>query len=441
MNNVLVKPRERNAILKSLRAGVVPSIGLQHIQVGRKDEIQALLTELEQIREGSAGFRFVVGRVGAGKTFFLNLIRLLAIEQKFVVLQADITPDRRLYATGGQARALYSELMRNLAIRTKIEGGALEAVVSGWISEVDREVRASGGNDETVSEAIDKRLRSLAVGVNSDDFISVIRKYLEGYLKQDADLQSAALRWLRAEYGTKTEAKAELGVRNIIDDSRIYDYLKLFAQFTVLAGFSGLVVSLDEMVVFSHGLNHPQARNQNYEMILRIVNDCLQGQVSNLMFLFAGTDDFLNDKRRGIKSYQALASRLADNQFAVGGLKDFSGPVITLANLTREDLYVLVSRIRAVFDSSTPGRQIITDEGMQQFLDHCVTTLGAEFYMTPRDAVKQFVGLLSVLEQNPTANIGDLLKRSTVEKPAVISSVAGSQPPPRDKDDMASIQL
>lgn len=440
MNSTPVKPRERDAILKSLSVGIVPRIGLQHIQVGRKDEIQAIMSDLERVRDGSASVRFIIGRYGAGKTFFLNLIRALAIKQKFIVAQADVTPDRRLHATGGQARALYSELMRNLSIQAKPEGGALEAVLSGWISEVDHEIRSAGGDDTAVKKSIDQMLKPLMEYVNSFDLISVVHKYLEGFLNQDAELQTAALRWLRAEFTTKTEAREALGVRTIIDDANIYDYLKLFAQFGVMAGYSGLVVNIDEMGVFSHRLNHAPARNSNYEMILRIVNDCYQGHVPNLAFIFAGTDGFLEDKRRGIYSYEALASRLADNRYATAGIKDYSGPVIRLANLTAEDMLVLMHRIRTVFDSVSPGRQVIGDDGIQGFLNDCARRLGADFFMTPRDAVKAFVGLLFVIEQNPQLPLSKLLERVPLQKtPDSTEPVAPGAVD--DKDNLTTINL
>jgi hypothetical protein len=410
-----IKPREREAILQSLRAGVVPRIGLQHIQVGRKDEVAAILKDLDTIMQGGAGIRFIVGRFGAGKSFFLNLSRIVALEKKFVVAQADITPDRRLHASGGQARGLYSELMHNLASRTKPDGGALPGIVEKWVSGLDYDMRSKGASDADILKAIPEKLAVLQDMVSGYDFAHVVRKYFEGFLTHNDEQMASAIRWLRAEYSTKTEARQDLGVRSIIDDQGIYDYLKLLATFVRMAGYAGLLVNLDEMAVLSHRLNNSQARNGNYEMVLRILNDCLQGSVTGLGFVFAGTDAFMDDKRRGLASYEALATRLAANTFAAQGLKDYSGPVIRLTNLTPEDMYVLLHNIRNVFAGGDASRYLVSDEGIVSFLEHCAKTLGAEFFRTPRDSVKGFVGFLSVLEQNPGTDWKAVLGQTTLD--------------------------
>lgn len=447
-----IKPREKTAILQSLRAGVVPRVGLRHIQVGRKDEVGAILNDLEKVDGGSATVRFIIGRFGAGKSFFINLARMVALEKRFVVVQADVTPDRRLHATGGQARGLYSELMRNLAIRSKPEGGALANLVELWVSDVDYQVRQSGADDTEVARAIHERLKPLQEYVSGYDFAAVLSKYLEGFQNHNEQLMAAALRWLRGEYGTKTEARQDLGVRSIIDDADIYDYLKLLAAFVRMAGYAGLLVNLDEMGVLSHRLNNSQARNANYEMILRILNDCLQGNVAHVGFIFAGTDAFLDDKRRGLHSYEALRTRLADNAFAVGEFRDFSGPVIRLPNLTLEDMFVLLHNIRDVFALGEPTNYLVPDEALVGFMEHCTSTLGSEFFMTPRDAVKGFVGFMSVLEQNPEADWKSLLSGTqferTVDPEAEIVEEgetavpdSGPQATAPDGDDLATFRL
>lgn len=456
-----IKPRERGAILQSLRAGVVPRIGLQHIQVGRKDEIAAILKDLDTVTQGGASIRFIVGRFGAGKSFFLNLSRIVALEKKFVVAQADITPDRRLHATGGQSRNLYSELMHNLASRTKPDGGALPGIVEKWVSGLDYDMRSKGASDADILKAIPEKLTVLQDMVSGYDFAMVIRKYFEGFLTHNDEQTASAIRWLRAEYSTKTEARQDLGVRSIIDDQSIYDYLKLLAAFVRMAGYSGLLVNLDEMGVLSHRLNNSQARNANYEMVLRILNDCLQGSVAGLGFVFAGTDAFMDDKRRGLASYEALATRLATNTFAAQGLKDYSGPVIRLTNLTPEDMYVLLSNIRNVFACGDASRHLVPDQGIVAFLEHCSKTLGAEFFRTPRDSVKGFVGFLSVLEQNPGTDWKGVLGQTKLEitPPDDADATVAEEPPtalqasdgnatipaalesPKKDDDLATFKL
>ncbi|WP_425619076.1 ATP-binding protein [Anatilimnocola sp. NA78] len=402
--------RERTAIIQSLKAGVVPAIGLPYIQVGRKEEVEALVKDLQIVEEGSSTVRFIVGRFGSGKTFFLNLIRNVALQRKFLVLQADITTDRRLYGTGGEGRALYAELMRNLATRAKPEGGALQSCVERWVGEIDHEVKSAGGNAEDTRGQITKRLRGLQDLVSGFDFATVMTKYYDGYHNHNDDLQDKALRWFRGEYGTKTEARDALGVRTIIDDSNSYDYLKLWAAFARLAGYKGLLVNIDELVVLSHRLTNTTARNKNFEAILKIINDCLQGRAEGLCFLFAGTDECIEDKRRGLYSYEALQTRLAPNRFASDDRRDYSTPVIKLQNLSPEDCYVLLSNVRAVFAGGDVAKQLIPDEGIVGYLQDCQQRMGAAYFQTPRDTVRDFVNLLGILEQNASTKWQDLLR-------------------------------
>lgn len=405
----IIKPRERTAIIQSLNAGVVPRIGLHHIQVGRADEIKAVLTDISKIKEDSASIRFIIGRYGSGKSFFLNLSRSVALEQKLVVTQADITPDKRLHASDGKARQLYAELMHNMSTKAKPEGGAMVSVVEKWISDLDFALREEGKDHNEITKSIYHKLKPLQDLVSGYDFATTIAKYYEGYNSQNEVLQGSAIRWLRGEYATKIEAYQDLGVRSIISDSTIYDYLKLWGSFVHMAGYHGILVNIDEMGVLSHRLNSSQARNANYEMILRILNDSLQGNVKNIGFMFAGIDEFLSDRKRGLMSYEALARRLAENEFAKDGRKDFSGPVIHLENLSPEDMFVLLHNIRNVYASGDSTKYLISDEGITGFMTYCARTLGSEFFMTPRDIIKKFVGFLAVIEQNPQTSWQELL--------------------------------
>lgn len=411
----MIPTRERNAIIQSLAAGVVPAVGLHHIQVGRNDEVQAVVRDLDQIGAGGAACRFIVGRFGSGKTFFLNLLRTVALQRKFVVAQADVTTERRLHGSGGQAQSLYAELMKNLSTRSRPDGGALPNILERWIGDVDHEVRERGGAADDVRREVLNRLKPLQDLVSGYDFANVVAKYYEGFANHDEGLQQAAIRWLRGEYPTKTDARKDLGVRSIIDDEAFYDYLKLFAGFARLAGFAGLLVNIDELVVLSHRLNNTVARNNNYEAILRIVNDCLQGRAVGVGFLFAGTPECLEDRRRGIFSYEALATRLAPNRFAADGLRDLNAPVIQLENLVPEDCYVLLHKIRDVFEAGDAGRRVLPDEGLMRYLSVCQQRMGAAYFQTPRDTVKDFVGLLQVLQQNPDSSWERLLDAKQAE--------------------------
>ncbi|WP_394827334.1 ATP-binding protein [Pendulispora albinea] len=435
---VRIKDRDRQAILRALRAGVVPRVGLQHIQVGRKAEVAAILDDLKHAEEGGAGVRFVIGRFGAGKSFFLNLASVVAIEKGFLVARADITTDRRLHGTGGQARALFAELMRNLASKTRPDGGALGDVIERWLSMVVQEVGEEG---DAMDRAIVERLRPLEELVSGFELHQLLYRYYTAQRTGDEETQRAIIRWLRAEYDTKTEAKRDLGVRTIIEDRDFYDYLKLFAKFARIAGYKGLLVCIDELVVLSHRLASKQARASNYEAILRILNDCLQGHVEGLAILFGGTDEAFADKRRGLCSYEALATRLQHNEFAADGV-DLSGPVLRLKTLTPEDLYVLLARIRDVFARGEPSSYLLPDEGLQLFLEHSQRRLGEDYFRSPRDAVVRFVGLLHVLEDDPQHDWRAALGRvDALAVPESTSAEAEPRPVPEEAGDLVDFEL
>lgn len=400
-----IRPRDRDAILQSLSAGVVPRRGQHHIQVGRSMEVAALLRDLDRITDAGAAVRFVIGEYGSGKSFFLQLVRSAALEKGLVAVHADLTPERRLYATGGQARTLYAELTRNMATRTSPEGGAIASVVERFISTALTEARESDTDVETV---IHQRLGILSEMVGGYDFAAVIAAYWRGHDNGSEQLQADAVRWLRGEFTTKTDAKAALGVRVIIDDSNVYDMLKLLARFVTLAGYDGLLIVLDEMVNL-YKLAHTQSRANNYEQILRIVNDCLQGATSHIGFAMGGTPEFLMDPRRGLYSYEALASRLAENQFAGNGLRDLSGPIVRLTNLSQEELFVLLTKLRHVQALGDEDRYLLPDDALQAFMQHCARRIGEAYFRTPRNTIKAFVQLLAILEQNPDTDWRDLI--------------------------------
>ncbi|WP_067476394.1 ATP-binding protein [Actinomadura hibisca] len=400
-----IRPRERDALLQSLRAGVVPRAGQQHVQVGRVAEVRAMLADIERVADGGSALRFVIGDYGAGKTFFLHLVRSIAMEKRLVTTHADLTPDRRLHATGGQARALYAELMRNLATRSKPDGGALPSVVERFVSTALAEAEQTGVPPEQV---IRTRMAHLSELTGGYDFAEVVGAYWRGHDSGDEQLKAASVRWLRGEFTTRTDARAALGVRTIIDDATMYDHLKLMSRFVRLAGFGGLLVCADEMVNL-YKLGSTRARNSNYEQILRILNDTLQGSSAHLGFLFGGTPEFLSDSRRGLFSYPALQSRLAENSFATDGLVDLSGPVLRLQALTQEDFYVLLTKLRHVHAAGDESAHLVPDEALLAFMQHCAEKVGDAYFRTPRTTIKAFCDLLAVLEQNPGTSWRELI--------------------------------
>ena len=377
-----------------------PSCGQHLIQVGRAGELDALLKDIDRLADGGSAFRIVVGEYGAGKTFFLNLVRGIAMERKLVTMHADLNPDRRLHASGGQARSLYAELAKNMSTRTKPDGGALQGIVEKFISQAKSEAKTRGVESEVV---IREFLADLTEMVNGYDFADVIAKYCQGFEQGNEQLKADAIRWLRGEFTTRTDARAALGVRTIIDDASVYDQLKLLSRFVRLAGFGGLMICLDELVNL-YKLANTQARNANYEQILRILNDSLQGSTDGLGFVLGGTPEFLMDTRRGLYSYPALQSRLAENTFAKSGLIDLSGPVIRLSSLTPEDFYVLLQKLRNVYAYGDPDKYLMPDDAIPTFMAHCNQRLGEAYFRTPRTTITAFINLLAVLEQNPGAD-------------------------------------
>lgn len=428
-----IKARERDTVIQALRAGVVPRTGQHLIQVGRVREIETLLRDIERIGDGGTGFRLVIGEYGAGKTFFLNLIRAIAMEKRLVTAHADLNPDRRLQASGGQARSLYAELMKNLSTRTKPDGGALSGIVEKFVAQAKTEAKAVSRDSQDV---IREKLSSLSELVGGYDFAEVIAAYCRGFEEGNDQLKADAIRWLRGEFTTKTDAKAALGVRTFVDDDVFYDQLKLFARFVRLAGFSGLLVCLDEMVNL-YKLANAQARNANYEQVLRILNDSLQGSAEGLGFVLGGTPEFLLDTRRGLYSYAALQSRLAENTFAAqAGLQDFSGPVLRLASLTNEDFFILLQKLRHVYASGNVSKYLLPDDGLIAFMQHASKRLGEAYFRTPRTTITAFLNLLATLEQHSQANWREMLGAVVVEEDKGTDAEGATE-----NDELASFKL
>lgn len=430
MHSPTLRPRERDALIQALRAGVTPLLGARHIQVGRDAELVAVDKDLDRIADGGSAFRLVIGDYGSGKTFFLNLVRGSAMDRQLVVGHADLTPGRRLQSSGGEARSLYAELMKNLGTRTKPEGGALNTVVEKFITTALAEARKIGSKPEDI---IHERLANLSELVMGYDFATVIAAYWRAYESDDDTLKDNAIRWLRGEFSAKTDARRALGVREIIGDAALYDQLKLLARFSRLAGYKGLLICLDELVNL-YKLANTQARNGNYEQILRILNDLEQGSAEGLGFVLGGTPGFLMDPRRGLFSYPALQSRLADNPFARDALVDMSGPVLRLGNLKREQFVQLLGKLNAVYCSGKPDFTALPDAAFAAFMSHCEQRIGEATFRTPRTTITTFIGLLAVLEQNPGAEWQKLLEQTTVELEMPVDDVSVT-------DELVSLRL
>ncbi len=412
-----IRKRESTAILNSLAGAVVPSRGLQYIMVGRAEEAQQISKELQFVAEGSSNIKFFIGPFGSGKSFIQGFIKQLAFNNKFVVATADFTPERRLYGTEGKAVATYTELMKNMAIPTQIEGNALSTILDKWINDIQLIVVAEQQYDSIeydnpkfigdVAVKITQVVSKMDELVGGFDFARILTLYFRSMVEDNQDLQRKALRWLRGEYGTRTEAKQDLGVREIIDDQNWYNYMKIWSQFVKQIGYNGLVINFDEAINL-YKITHVQSREKNYETILKIFNDTLQGNVEGLYITFGGTPEFLEDERKGLFSYGALKRRLQSNKFETTEFRDFSQPVIKIVPLKNEETYLLLCKIRDIHATHYGYTVTITDNELKQFIEVEYKRPGASTHLTVGDIIKNFIGALNILHQNPDFNRSEI---------------------------------
>lgn len=394
-----VPKRVAAVILNSLKGGVVPRIGLPYITVGREVEIRALLTDLSLISDGGASFRFLVGRYGAGKSFLLQTIRTHAMGEGFVVADADLSPERRLQGGQGQGLATYRELIRNISTKTRPEGGALNLILDRWVA-------SCADADES---AINAQLAPLEEMVHGFDFARMLRRYRAAVSEGDEETMSRVTKWIRGEYRTKSEARAELGYSTIISDDDWYDYVKLIARFLVCSGYKGMLVLIDELVNL-YKIPNAITRQYNYEKILTMYNDTLQGKAQYLGMIMGGTPTSIEDRRRGVFSYEALRSRLAQGRFAREDLKDMLAPIIRLQPLTYEELLVLIEKLMQIHAGYFGWTPTLTENDLVDFLKIEFGRVGADTHLTPREVIRDFIELLDILCQNPDANVAELLQ-------------------------------
>ena len=394
-----VPKRVAAVILNSLKGGVVPRIGLPYITVGREVEIRALLTDLSLIADGGASFRFLVGRYGAGKSFLLQTIRTHAMGEGFVVADADLSPERRLQGGQGQGLATYRELIRNISTKTRPEGGALNLILDRWVT-------SCADADESVVNA---QLAPLEEMVHGFDFTRMLRRYRTAVSEADEEAMGRVTKWIRGEYRTKSEARAELGSSTIISDDDWYDYVKLIARFLVCGGYKGMLVLIDELVNL-YKIPNAITRQYNYEKILTMYNDTLQGKAQYLGMIMGGTPTSIEDRRRGVFSYEALRSRLAQGRFAREDLKDMLAPIIRLQPLTYEELLVLIEKLMQIHAGYFGWTPTLTENDLVDFLKIEFGRVGADTHLTPREVIRDFIELLDILCQNPDANVAELLQ-------------------------------
>ena len=409
-----VPKRIAQIVLNSLKGGVVPRIGLPYITVGRKAEIEALLHDVDVIQEGGASFRFIVGRYGSGKSFLLQTIRNYVMDKKFVVVDGDLSPERRLQGSKGQGLATYRELIQNLSTKTRPEGGALTLILDRWINSVQTQVVSEGiaSDDPKFEAAVDQKIygviSSLNELVHGFDFAKLLNMYYHAYMSGDDETKAKVVKWFRGEYSHKTEAKKDLGVDIIISDSDWYEYLKLFATFFRQAGYAGLMIMIDELVNI-YKIPNAISRQYNYEKILTMYNDTLQGKAKYLGIIMCGTPQAVEDRRRGVYSYEALRSRLASGKFAQESARDMYAPVIRLEPLTAEEMLVLTEKLADMHANLYGYERTITDNDLAQFIKIEYARVGADTNITPREIIRDFIELLDIVWQNPDKKITDLL--------------------------------
>ena len=406
--------RIAQTLMNSLKGGVVPRVGLPYITVGRKEEIDALLHDVEIIADGGASFRFIVGKYGSGKSFLLQTIRNYVMAKNFVVVDADLSPERRLQGTRGQGLATYKELIRNMSTKTRPEGGALSLILDRWISNVQQQAAEASGmsvTDPGLPPLVEKRISAVIYSLNEMvhgfDFARLLTLYYKAHLEGDDETKAKVLKWFRGEYNTKTEARQELGVNIVITDEDWYEYLKLFAAFLKQAGYAGMLVLIDELVNI-YKIPNAITRQYNYEKILTLYNDAMQGKAQYLGFILCGTPQCMEDPRRGVYSYEALRSRLAEGHFT-GEHKDLLSPVIRLQPLTGEEMLILVEKLADIHAGLYEYPQIVTQQDMVDFIEIEFGRIGADTHITPREVIRDFIQVLDIIYQNPDVKVRTLL--------------------------------
>ena len=413
-----IPKRILNSLLLSVSAGVVPRIGAPYIAIGRQDEISALLSDLEQVNEGCSTMRFIIGRYGSGKSFLIQLIRGYALERNFITADADLSPERRLYGTSGSGVATYRELIKNMASKSSPDGAALPKIIARWIDMLKAELVAEGVSpddsdfaDKLNLKALDK-LRRVEDMVGGFDFSRVISQYYLAHVNGDDEKKSACLRWLRGEFATKTEARSALGfaTSEIINDDNWYDFIKLWAVRVRFMGYRGLIVFIDECVNL-YKITHRVSRENNYEKILSMFNDTLQGRAEGLGLVLGGTPQFMDDTRRGLFSYEALRSRLCDSRYASEGYKNLIGPVIRLKRLSDDELFALISRITKLYAVNYGKEPRINEEQMVSFLNSSLSRAGADSMITPREMLRDYMTVLNILMQNEKVTFEQIMAR------------------------------
>ncbi len=434
--DVKIPKRILNTLISSLSAGVVPRSGAPYIAIGRTEEINSLLDNLDDVADGGSACRFIIGRYGSGKSFLIQLLRGYALDRGFITADADLSPERRLSGGNGGALATYRELITNLATKASPDGGALGSILTKYYVKLKNDL-VSEGMDPDSSEFIlelKKRIHNSVSSLEDDahgfDFARVISEYYISTIEENTERRGACLRWLRGEFANKTEAKSALGfsVSTVINDDNWYGFIKLFSSLSKTLGYSGLILFIDECVNL-YKIPNRISRESNYEKLLSIFNDTLQGKAPSLGVIFGGTPKFLEDTRRGLFSYEALKSRLEDSRYADLGYQNLSSPVIRLRRLSDNELLALVRRLTKLY-SEREGidSPLLSDEEISEFMKQALSRTGADEMITPREIIRDYLTLLNILRDNKDASFAELIGKLKFTRAADAESEAAPSP-------------
>ena len=411
--------RIATTVMNSLKGGVVPRDGLEYIAVGRKKEIDAILHDVEIIEDGGAAFRFVVGKYGSGKSFLLQIIRNYVMKRGFVVVDADLSPERRLIGANGKGLATYKELVRNMSTKTRPDGGALSLILEKWISNIQTQLMSTGLYDigsaeltRAVTTKIYEVINEIQEMVHGFDFAKVISLYWEAYREGNDDKKSKVLKWFRGEYTTKTEARQEIGINIIITDEDWYEYIKILASFIARAGYKGMYILVDELVNL-YNLPSSVSRQNNYEKMLTMYNDTMQGKAHHIGIIMSSTPQCIEDMRKGVFSYEALRSRLETGRFSTETTTDMLAPILRLQPLSYEEMTVLIEKLTLIHAGLYNYKSSITTDDLVSFLKVEYSRIGTGTNITPREIIRDFIEVLNILVQNPSVTIQSIIGDET----------------------------
>lgn len=416
---IRINPKEASVIIKSLEGGVVPSIGVQHLLVGRNREVEELIKILDTISDGGSDIRFWVGDFGSGKSFMLATIEQIALQKDFVVSSLDLNPSRRFYATDRKAVALYTEIIDNIKTKTARNGNVLNTIIEEWLNRIFQivadsyaidisDIIAGSKQKEVKNEILNTIGNFSAVGL-SFEFGQALIKYYEAFIEDNRLLGTNALRWMRGDITTKTEAKKALGINQIINDDNWFDALKNMSELFLAIGYSGFVVNFDEAVNL-YKIPQSVTRERNYERILNIYNECKSNIAKGLFINFGATRKTIFDENRGLSSYGALKGRLGNEESMDNKLVNTNRTVLGLKPLTNEEIYTLLENLVNVYNVNYKESISISEDEIVAYMQGQLNRPGADEFLTPRAVIKDFIEILDLKRQNPDQEIMDIIK-------------------------------